>query len=86
LEAVFWFVLAVLAAGFGRRAKGETRGRQVALVTFLAAFGVSDIIEVFTGAWWSPPALLILKAVCLFGLIRTAWLIYGSRWRKAEGA
>lgn len=84
-EAAWWFVLAALAAGFGRRAKGVTRGRQIALVIFLAAFGVSDVIEVFTGAWWSPPALLVLKAVCLFGLIGTAWLIYGSRWRKTEG-
>lgn len=86
LEAVWWLVLAALAAALGRRARGVTRGRQWALVIFLAAFGVSDVIEVFTGAWWSPPALLVLKAICLFGLIGAAWRIYGSRWRSRDPA
>ncbi len=86
LEAVWWFALAALAATWGGRARGMTPHRQWALTTFLALFGVSDAIEVFTGAWWNPPALLILKAICLCGLISTAWLIYRERWRKAEPA
>src|SRR5262245_61676498 len=84
LEAAWWFVLAGLAANFGRYARGVTPGRQGALVAFLALFGVSDAIEVFTGAWWNPPALLMLKAICLSGLTATAGLIYGERWRKRK--
>jgi hypothetical protein len=86
LEAVWWFALAALAAAIGGRARGMTPRRQGALTTFLALFGVSDAIEVFTGAWWNPPALLVLKALCLGGLIGTAWLIYRERWRRAETA
>jgi hypothetical protein len=82
-EAAFWILLAVLAATFGARARGMTPRRQWALVVFLALFGVSDVVEVFTGAWWNPPVLLALKAVCLCGLIITAWLIYRERWRQA---
>ncbi len=36
----------------------------VACISF-AAFGVSDIIEAQTGAWWRPVGLLALKATCV---------------------
>jgi hypothetical protein len=84
LEAVWWIALAGLAAIFGGRARGMTPGRRFALSVFLALFGVSDAIEVFTGAWSNPPALLVLKAICLGVLVATAALIYGARWRKAQ--
>lgn len=83
-EAAWWFLLAALAAAFGAGARGMTPRRQWALLTFLTLFGVSDVVEVFTGAWWNPPALLLLKAVCLCGLMVTAWTIFGERWRKAQ--
>jgi hypothetical protein len=54
------------------------------LTVFLAAFGVSDLWEIYSRAWWRPPALLILKATCLIGLTVTAALIYGARWRLTE--
>ena len=82
LEAGFWFLLAGLAATLGHRTHGFTRPRQISLSVFLFAFGVSDAIEVFTGAWWKPPQLLILKAICLIGLVSTAALIYAARWQR----
>ena len=82
LEAVWWLALAVVAAACGRGVRGFTWRRQIALTVLLAAFGISDIIEFFTGAWWSPPALLVLKAVCLMGLVITAALIYSARWKR----
>jgi hypothetical protein len=82
VESVWWFALALLAAALGGRARGVTPSQRMALTVFLALFGLSDAIEVFTGAWWNPPALLVLKAICLCGLIVTAWLIYRERWRK----
>ena len=36
--------------------------------TLLAAFAVSDVIEMQTGAWWRPVGLLVLKGACLAGL------------------
>jgi hypothetical protein len=83
VEAAWWLVLATLAAVLGGRARGVTPYRRFSLTVFLALFGLSDAIEVFTGAWWNPPALLMLKAVCLGGLTVTVWLIYRDRWRKS---
>jgi len=84
LEAVFWLSLAALSGIVGHRARGFTRRRQIALTMFLAAFGVSDIWEVFAGSWWRPASLLILKAICLIGLTITAILIYRTRWTNSN--
>ncbi|KZN39399.1 hypothetical protein N480_00790 [Pseudoalteromonas luteoviolacea S2607] len=35
----------------------------------LIAFGVSDIIEASTGAWWRPLSLLFFKAGCVLTLL-----------------
>jgi hypothetical protein len=86
VEAAFWIGLAVLTAALGHRARGFTPRTQVATVIFLAAFGVSDIIEVYTGAWWQPPALLLFKAICLLGLVLCAAAVYGRRWRAKPEA
>lgn len=40
----------------------------VAIFSFVA-FGVSDIIEAQTGAWWRPLWLLVLKSVCVVALV-----------------
>ena len=82
LEAVWWLALSVVVATCGRGVRGFTLRRQLALTVFLAAFGISDIIEFFTGAWWSPPALLVLNAVCLAGLVITAGMVYSTRWKR----
>lgn len=86
LEAAFWFGLALLAAWVGGRTRGFTRRTQVAMVALLAAFGVSDLIELYTGAWWRPPALLVFKGICLTGLVTCAFLIYRRRWLAGGSA
>ncbi len=67
LESVLWFLISVslftAAIRVGRKGAGF-RVLLVAGVAFLA-FGVSDIIEAHTGAWWRPLWLLALKAVCV---------------------
>lgn len=80
LEAAFWFVLAAIAA-FSGRVRGFTPRRQAALVLFLVAFGLSDLWELSSG-WSQPAALFAFKGACLVGLVITASLIYGTRWRK----
>lgn len=82
-EAGFWLLLAVAAAVAGQRTNGFTPLRQWTLVILLAGFGISDVWEIYSGVWWKPPALLLLKAVCLSGLIFTAGAIYLTRWRPA---
>ncbi len=68
-EAVLWFAMAIAVMLRYRRATIGTRRIARGTATFLALFAASDLIEIQTGAWWRPTGLLILKGVCLVGLI-----------------
>lgn len=67
-EAGLWFVIAIVMLVRGRL-KQPWRWR---LPLAFAAFGVSDLIEVQTGAWWEPWWLLALKAACVLVFL-LAW-------------
>ena len=69
VEAVWWWVVAAVVA---RPSFEPDRLRAVdrwTLVLAFAAFGVSDVIEYFTGAWWRPRWLLVLKVGCIAAFI-----------------
>ena len=82
-EAVLWFVIGVvmLITAFVKRSDGNW------LMLFLIAtiafmlFGVSDIIEAKTGAWWRPIELLILKGACVYTFI---WCYFKGRKLSAK--
>lgn len=69
VEAVWWMVLAIIVAG-GRIPVlvGHSIERIVLVIAFFL-FGVSDVIEIQTGAWWRPMGLLVLKAMCIVSFI-----------------
>lgn len=81
VEALLWFCLAGLVAVVGPRTAGFTRRTVVAMSVLLVAFGISDIVELRTGAWWRPPGLLVFKAVCLIGLVACVYDVYARRKR-----
>ena len=67
IESVLWFVIA-----FGLTIKALAIGKsdayfKISIITSIAfvVFGISDIIEAQTGAWWRPFSLLTLKAACV---------------------
>lgn len=65
VEAAVWFAI---GSGFAVVAwRGSGGHRPLAAVTAVAflAFGVSDLIELSTGAWYRPWPLLVLKAACV---------------------
>lgn len=68
LEAVFWIVVG-LAVWWKSRL--SFRYHKIGLVAtfWFILFGISDIFEVFTGAWYRPVSLLIFKAICLVALV-----------------
>jgi hypothetical protein len=68
LEAFLWLVLAIVIAVRFRNSDRGLRRLSWMTAVLLAAFAVSDVIEMQTGAWWRPVGLLILKGVCLAGL------------------
>ena len=76
IEAVLWFVFAAVFGVAAMRTTARTRRLWRILCLAFAAFGVSDLIEAHTGAWWRPTWLLALKGACL-GVF--AWAIVEYR-------
>ena len=70
-EAGLWFIIAALLLQARLSNKTEAKYKKNLLVCgcFFIAFGISDLIEAKTGAWWQPIELFILKAVCVFGFV-----------------
>lgn len=64
-EAVVWFLFAGLCLGKSLRSATKARRALLTLGIALIAFGISDLIEARTGAWWWPWWLLLLKCVSL---------------------
>lgn len=78
-EAFLWFGFAI--AFLLRYVRGPDRKMKRLLRTLaitFAAFGISDVIEIQTGAWWTPWWLFLLKTVCLMIFIYcfAVWLNY----------
>ncbi len=83
-EAILWFLMALFLSGWALSGKAAIGQKKVVLLLsgILVLFGISDLIEMRTGAWWQPVSLLVLKAVCVLGIVFC--LIWLSR-RSREG-
>ena len=67
-EGILWLIIALIFFLFPvfSRIKGNKLNIFSGVLFFL--FGISDFIEMKTGAWWRPYWLLAWKAICLLGL------------------
>jgi hypothetical protein len=77
-EAVFWWGLAGTLA-WRANGPGAVIARRVAWI--LVPFGLSDLVESQTGAWWRPWWLLAWKAACVVAL-----LACGLAYRRLQQA
>jgi len=68
-EAILWFVIAaaLLSAAVFDKSKKRYKINLIVSAVLFFFFGVSDLIEMQTGAWWRPIGLLILKGACIIG-------------------
>jgi hypothetical protein len=82
-EASLWATFASLAAVFGGRVGGMTPRLRASLSASFLAFGISDLIECSTGAWWRPPGLLVYKGVCLLGILGSYLALRRNQRRAA---
>lgn len=67
-EALLWLAisLAILIHTIVRKLRRfSIPPAQLPLIPAFALFGLSDLIEAKTGAWWRPWWLLALKALCI---------------------
>ena len=62
-----WWTLVALAVCLSRMPV-KTRWARWALATVLLLFGLSDVVEIWTGAWWRPWWLGVWKGACVVGI------------------
>lgn len=70
-EGLLWISMGVGIWLWGRRRDARARRLAVQAMIVLVLFGVSDLVEATTGAWWRPWWLFVWKAGCVVLLI---WL------------
>jgi hypothetical protein len=69
LEAIFWIGVSLGFVGTALRI-ASPRARILLLAgVVLLFFGVSDLVEAQSGAWWRPWWLLVWKGVCGISLV-----------------
>ncbi len=84
-EGVLWLSIAVILLCRSIRPSIHRTLLRVSGVAFLL-FGFSDFIEIFTRAWFCPPALLILKTTCVITFIACFILYRQSRKKGISSA
>jgi len=67
LESLLWFTIALILIGQAYLNKKVSPYKILMFKLSIAfiLFGISDLIEAKTGAWWRPWSLLVFKGVCL---------------------
>lgn len=65
IEAGFWILVSLLILFKAWKSIGRVRRIFLTLTPAFFAFGISDVIESQTGAWWKPVWLLLLKTACV---------------------
>ncbi len=80
IEAGIWGIFAIGFCRVALKNTGKVRiQRMIAAVTFFL-FGLSDIVEVQTGAWWHPWWLFLWKSVCVISMV-ILLIVY---WRETH--
>jgi hypothetical protein len=75
-EAALWLVLGIIVL-VRRSPRIAWWKLNLPLGLALLAFSASDVIETFTGAWWTPWWLLAMKAACV-----GVFLACAIAWRR----
>lgn len=70
-EAMLWFSIAfiLIASALLNKSKKPYKNNLIIASLLFIAFGISDLIEMQTGAWWKPIGLLALKSGCILGFL-----------------
>lgn len=79
-ELVWWTMLGVMVLAHSLMTASSMRRLEITTAIFLILFGLSDGIELYTKAWWNPWWLMVLKGICIAGLVGCAiWWNRSSR-------
>lgn len=70
VEALIWVSIGlILLVGAKKGALNSSKKDALVLSSLFLTFGVSDVVEVFSGAWWRPWWLLIWKILNAVALL-----------------
>lgn len=84
IEAIWWFLVAGFIAAGRVPSLRDYPWAKLALVAGFGLFGISDLIEIATGAWWRPVELLLLKAACIATFIAVTIRVAVADKRKSQ--
>ena len=73
-ESIVWLVIAIYFFCFSRKGTRFKSNYLILSIVFVL-FGISDLIEIQTGAWWRPFSLLIYKGACLLIILINLFVI-----------
>ena len=79
IEAFLGFCFAIGFAVNAGKTSGKTRINRLITTLIFLLFGGSDIVEVQTGAWWSPWWLFVWKASCVLSMAILFWVYLRDR-------
>ena len=68
IEAGLWLGVSLILLGKALKARTDVRRVLLSVAAAVLVFGISDVIESQTGAWWRPGWLLLLKGACILVL------------------
>jgi hypothetical protein len=71
-ESVLWFAIAITLLVRPVPRLVGTSWKWLLPLCFVV-FGISDVIEAQTGAWWHPWWLFVTKALCVLGFLGAFW-------------
>jgi hypothetical protein len=69
VEAGFWVIFGLILAVTALRRPSAYRTLAVSACLVSILFGLSDLVEASSGAWWRPWWLLVWKGLCITGLV-----------------
>jgi hypothetical protein len=84
-EAWVWLRIAILLGARAISPGHRPTAVGVSSIAVLVAFGLSDLVEARTGAWWRPWWLLVWKASCLAALSLLAYAHFRNRVSSEQG-
>jgi hypothetical protein len=83
LEMSIWLVVGVAFFANGFRQNNRYKKLTFLLAAAYIAFGLSDGVEIHTGAWWQPWWLLLWKVLCVvIFVISLIYYIWNERRLK----
>jgi len=77
IEALVWSTIGILLLSSSQKLAVNSPKKDVVVLGILfVAFGASDVVEVYSGAWWKPWWLLTWKTLNAIGLLYFTGKLY----------